>query len=249
MDLKLYPYLGLPVQTCRCLRMTTSPAVNTKAIFWISSWPFHRNQHIIPFLHPMAKGGKHSIRRVEPQSCLRARWQLLLLLLELAAGWAALPWWHFSCKPMHTAEGCPQDWVCMCACMSRHAPPQQVSKAAPVQVHVLTQSCMRVSAGRRAKSPCVCLPDSLTVKSSSKNPWQGMWSPLGAGTFLHVCPWQPRYTTELLQKPTCLPSFHKTSRWGYLNSKHDPLNGFYIKFLRLHLCNLFSKLMVICDEV
>lgn len=226
MDLKSYPYLGLPVQTRRCLRMSTSPVINTKAIFWTSSWPFHRNQHIIPFLHTMAKGGKQSIRRLEPQSCLRAGWQLLLLL-ELAAGWAALPRWHFSCKPTHAAEGCPQDWECMCACMPRHAPPQQVSKAAPVQGHVPTQSCcVWVSAGRRAKSHYVCLPDSLTLKSSSKNPWQGMWSPLGAGTLLHVCPWQPRYTTELLQKPTCLPSFYKCSRWDYLNSKHVPSNGF-----------------------
>lgn len=179
MDLKSYPYLGLPVQTCRCLRMSTSPVINTKAIFWTSSWPFHRNQHIIPFLHTMAKGGKQSIRRLEPQSCLRAGWQLLLLL-ELAAGWAALPQWHFSCKPTHAAEGCPQDWECMCACMSRHAPPQQVSKAAPVQGHVPTQSCcVWVSAGRRAKSHYMCLPDSLTLKSSSKNPWQGILESFG----------------------------------------------------------------------
>lgn len=40
----------------------------------------------------MAESGKQSIRRLESQSCcLRARWQLFLLLLELAGGWAELP--------------------------------------------------------------------------------------------------------------------------------------------------------------
>lgn len=187
----------------------------------------------------MAKGGKQSIRRLESQSCfLRARWQLFLLL-KLAAGWAwaALPRWHLSCKPMHAAEGCPQDSECACvpACqgMHHHSKSQRLFQCKFMCPHKAECELLMTDVQKATTRA------SLAVKSSSKNLWQGMWSPLGAGTFLYVCPWQPRHTTELLQKPTCSPSFHKSSRWEYLHSKHFPLNWFYTQFSRLHLLIYF----------
>lgn len=66
----------------------------------------------------MAKGEKQSTRRLESQSCcLRARWQLLLLL-ELAAGWAELPCLggtsHASqCMLLRAAHRTPRVHVCL----------------------------------------------------------------------------------------------------------------------------------------
>lgn len=82
--------------------------------------------------------------------------------------WAALPRWHFSRQPTHAAEGCPQDSErAFVACMSRHAPPQQVPKAVPAQVHVPTQSRVWVSAGRRARSHYVCTSDCEILQQKS----------------------------------------------------------------------------------
>lgn len=126
MDLKSYPYLGLPVQTCRCLRKSTSPAVNTKAIFWTSSWPFHRNQHIIPFLCTVAKAVAEAVNQMAGITKLLYEGQVTASPSTLGAcswlSWAALPRWHLSCKPKHAAEGCPQDSECACvpACPSVH---------------------------------------------------------------------------------------------------------------------------------
>lgn len=187
--------------------LSPSPVVNTEAIFWTSSWPFHRNQNIIPLLQAMAKGGKHSIRRPESQRWyLKARWQLFLLS-EHTAGWAALPRQQYPCKPKHAGEeGWPQDSVC--ACMSRQTPSEQVSKAVPVQLQPFARGFLLVGEPLHTH---IWQPDCL--KPFGKMHWHSMWNPLGAGTFLHVCPWQPRYTMELLQKATSLPSFHKCPRW------------------------------------
>lgn len=99
--------------------LSPSPVVNTETIFWTSSWPFHRNQNIIPLLQTTAKAGKQSIRRPESQSWyLKGRWRLLLLLSERAA---ALPRWQYSRKPKHAGEeGWPQDSPCVSACQGKH---------------------------------------------------------------------------------------------------------------------------------
>lgn len=61
-------------------------------------------------------------------------------------------------------------WVCMCACVSKHAPPQQVPKAAPLQVHVPTQSCTWVSAGRCAKATTCAYPPAWLWNPPAKIP-------------------------------------------------------------------------------
>lgn len=191
--------------------LSPSPVVNTEAICWTSSWTSHRNQNIIPLLQTTAKGAKQSNRRPEAQSWyLKARWQLRLLLSEHAAGWAALPRWQYSCKPKHAGEeGWPQDSPCVHACMHVKASTTRASlkgcssATSCAHKHARMGSCWWLH-----KKPLHVQYLTACVKSSRKIHWHGMWSPLGASTFLHVSPWQWRYAMELLQKPISLPSFH-----------------------------------------
>lgn len=87
-------------------------------------------------------------------------WSSQLAELSCPASVALLMQANACCWGLPTAL-----WVCMCACMSRHAPPRQVPKAVPV--HVPTQSCTGVSAGRRAKSHYVCISDCEMLQQES----------------------------------------------------------------------------------
>lgn len=153
--------------------------------------------------------------------------------------WAALPQWHFSCKPKHAAEGCPQDSECAyvpaCPGLHHHSKSQRLLQCKFACPHKAAWEFLPADV---QKAPTCA---SLTVKSCSRYLCQGIWSPLGAGTFLHARPCQPRHTTELSQKPTCSSSSHKSCRWDYLNYKHFSLNEFYTQFSRLDLLIYFLR--------
>lgn len=124
--------------------------------------------------------------------------------------WAALSRWHFSCKPMHAAEGCPQDSerACVPACqgMHHHSKSQRLLQCQFMCPHNAASELLPAD----VQKATMCA--SLTVNSSSKNLWQGMWNPLGAGIFLHVCPWHTKSCYRSLPvHPHFIRSLDKTN--------------------------------------
>lgn len=175
-----------------------SPVVNTEAIFQTSSWPFQKKQKIIP-LHRQQRrvGSSHS----EDQDHKGSIWRQgdsfsFYSASQRVLGKRAGP--RTPCTHVHRLKGksrhseCPGLFPCNFTCPQTFA-------------HVFLLVAMQEATTRAYLA-------AWRVKSSRKIHWHGMWNPAGAGTFLHLWPWQPRYTAELLHEPTSLPSFYKGPR-------------------------------------